>query len=288
MTGLLDGKVAIITGGASGLGAAGVRRFTEEGARVVVADIREPRIDYRETYGDQAVFIRCDVTSEDDVAAMIEQTVDIMGGLDILYNNAGGGSAPGKVVETAAAEWDMNMAVMLKSVMLTTKYSVPRIAARGGGSVINTASIAGLRPGIAGLAYSVSKAAVTHFTRMVVAELGAQKIRVNTICPGLIPTAALGGAFGLDYDATMKVIPGVAEIYSTATPLKRIGVPDDIANTALFLASDASAFITGQEISIDGGLSLAAPGPLDMDLPGSVVERILAYVGSFKANMQTS
>ena len=249
---------------------------------MVIADIRAPRGDLAATYGDRVTFVRCDVSNEAEVAAMIDQAVATMGGLDILYNNAGGGSAPGRVVETELAEWEMNMAVMLRSVMLTTKHATPHIAARGGGSVINTASIAGLRPGIAGLGYSVAKAAVSHFTRMVVAELGQQRIRVNTICPGLIPTAAIGGAFGVDDATTQALIPQIAEIYSSATPLKRIGTPDDIANVALFLASDASGFVTGQEIAVDGGLTLSAPGGLDMSLPGSVVERIMALVASYK------
>lgn len=282
MPGLLDNKVAIITGGASGLGAAGVRRFVEEGARVAVADIRAPREDFETVYGDKVIFVKCDVSSEEAVAAMVTDTVGRFGGLDILYNNAGGGSAPGKVVETQVEEWEMNMAVMLRSVMLMTKHAVPHIAARGGGSVINTASIAGLRPGIAGLGYSVSKAAVLHFTRMIVAELGSQKIRVNTICPGLIPTPALGGAWGLDYETTLKIIPGIAEIYSTAVPLKSVGKPEDIANTALFLASDASRFITGQEISVDGGLTLSAPAAMDAGFPGNLIERMVDYMSAFK------
>lgn len=281
----LEGKTAIITGGASGLGAAGVRAFVQAGARVLVADIREPRPDVAESFGPTVKFVHCDVTREDNVRAVMETAREAFGGLDILYNNAGGGSAPGSLLNQTEDEWDMNMNVMLKSVMLMTKHALPLLIERGAGSVINTASIAGVRTGIAGLAYSVAKAGVSHFTRMMVPELGRHKIRINTICPGIIPTPALGGAFGLDYEATLKVIPKVSEIYARAIPLNTIGRPDHMAQTALFFASDASEFITGQEVSVDGGLSVLGPGGLDMAIPGNVVERIIAMIGEFKAGL---
>jgi NAD(P)-dependent dehydrogenase (short-subunit alcohol dehydrogenase family) len=281
----LEGKAAIITGGSSGLGASGVRAFVDAGAKVLVADIREPRSDVAEWFGPEVKFARCDVTREDDVRALLVTARTEFGGLDILYNNAGGGSAPGSLLDQTVTEWDMNMDVMLKSVMLMTKHALPLLIDRGGGSVINTASIAGVRTGIAGLAYSVAKAGVSHFSRMMVPELGRHKIRINTICPGIIPTPALGGAFGLDYEATLKVIPKVSEIYSKAIPLKTIGRPEHVAQAALFFASDASEFLTGQEVCVDGGLSLLGPGGLDMAIPGNVVERIVAMIGEFKAGL---
>lgn len=286
MNGKLEGKVAIITGGASGLGAAGVELFIREGATVLVADIRAPVLNYAETYGDKAMFFQCDVTNEEQVKALVAKAAGELGGLDILYNNAGGGGPPGNVTDVLEAAWDSDMAVMLKSVMLMTKASVPELAKRGGGSVINTSSIAGIRPGIAGLSYSVAKAGVSHFTRMIVPELGRQNIRVNSICPGIIPTPALGGAFALDYPTTLKVMPSIGEIYSRAVPLRDVGVPEDIAKLALFLACDDSRFITGQEIAVDGGLSQAGPGSMDMSIPGNVVENIIAFITAFKAGQE--
>lgn len=283
MTGKLEGKIAVITGGASGLGAAGVLAFVNAGAKVVVADIREPRAEVASSFGQHVKFKSCDVTREEDVRALFAFVKSEYGHLDILYNNAGGGSAPASLLDQSEAEWDMNMDVMLKSVMLMTKHALPLLIERGGGSVINTASIAGLRAGIAGLAYSVSKAAVCHFTRMMVPELGRHKIRVNSICPGIIPTPAIGGAFGLSYEDTIKVIPKVSEIYSEHFPLKVVGKPSHVAETALFLASDDSAFITGQEISVDGGLASLGPGALDTALPGNIVERVVVAISEFKA-----
>jgi NAD(P)-dependent dehydrogenase (short-subunit alcohol dehydrogenase family) len=288
MNGKLQGKIAIITGGASGLGAAGVELFVREGATVLVADIREPTLDYAKAYGDKAIFFQCDVTNEAQVQALIAKAVGDLGGLDILYNNAGGGGPPGNVTDIVEAAWDSDMAVMLKSVMLMTKAAVPALARRGGGSVINTASIAGIRPGIAGLSYSVAKAGVSHFTRMIVPELGRQNIRVNTICPGIIPTPAIGGAFALDYPTTLKVMPEIGKIYSQAVPLQDVGVPEDIAKLALFLACDDSRFITGQEIAVDGGLSQAGPGSMDLSIPGNVVENIIAFITAFKADQEVA
>lgn len=284
--GKLQGKIAIITGGASGLGAAGVDLFVKEGATVVVADIRDPAIDFASTYGGKALFFQCNVTCEDQINALLEMVSTNLGGLDVLYNNAGGGGPPGNVTDVVEAAWDADMAVMLKSVMLMTKASVPHLAKRGGGSVINTASIAGIRPGIAGLSYSVAKSGVCHFTRMIVPELGRQNIRVNTLCPGLIPTPAIGGAFGLDYATTLTVMPTIGEIYRQALPLKIVGTPEDIAKLALFLASEDSRFITGQEIAVDGGLSHAGPGSMDASIPGNVVENIMAFISRFKAEQQ--
>lgn len=245
-------------------------------------------LDYAEVYGGKAMFFQCDVTNEEQVKALVAKAADDLGGLDILYNNAGGGGPPGSVTNVIEADWDFDMAVMLKSVMLMTKAAVPQIARRGGGAVINTASIAGIRAGIAGLSYSVAKAGVSHFTRMIVPELGRLNIRVNTICPGIIPTPAIGGAFALDYSTTLKVMPGIGEIYSRAVPLQDVGVPEDIAKLALFLACDDSRFITGQEIAVDGGLSQAGPGSMDMSIPGNVVENIVAFVTAFKSGQEAA
>lgn len=253
----LDGKVAIITGAASGIGAASARRFVEEGAKVLIADMHEPNgVALATELGDQAAFLRVDVTQEDQVAAAVNEATSRWGRLDVMFNNAGFGGALGPIEGTTVEEFDLTFDVLLKGVFLGIKHATPAIRAGGrGGSIINTASVAGLQAGWSPHLYSVAKAGVIHLTKTVALELGADGIRVNAICPGIIATPLAAGRAGTTQDTLdkMKQALGKSQV------LGRIGDPVDIANAAVFLASDESSFMTGHAQVVDGGAYAGKP-----------------------------
>jgi NAD(P)-dependent dehydrogenase (short-subunit alcohol dehydrogenase family) len=252
----LTGKVAAITGGASGIGAGTVRRFVEEGAQVLIADLDAARGEaLAAELGPAAAFLRTDVSREEDVAAMIAETTDRFGRLDVLFGNAGFGGALGPIESTSVEDYDLTMDVLLKSVFLGMKHAAPVMKAQGSGSIISTASVAGLRAGFAPHLYSVAKSAVIHLTRTVALELGEHGIRVNAICPGFIATPLAAGR----PDADESQIDQMRAAGAAAQVLGRVGEPVDIANMALFLASDESTWVTGQELVVDGGFAAGPP-----------------------------
>ena len=190
----LTGKVAAITGGASGIGAGTVRRFVEEGAQVLIADLDDAKgAALADELGADTAFLRTDVSKEEDIAAMVAETTDRFGRIDVLFNNAGFGGALGPIESTTVADYDLTMDVLLKSVFLGIKHVAPLMKAQGSGSIISTASVAGIRAGYAPHLYSVAKSAVIHLTRTVALELGEHGIRVNAICPGFIATPLAAG-----------------------------------------------------------------------------------------------
>ncbi|HXZ88430.1 MAG TPA: SDR family oxidoreductase [Candidatus Binataceae bacterium] len=250
--GRLDGKVAVISGAASGIGRATAIRFAGEGAAVVIADLNvkggESAVrDCREN-GGHAVFQKTDVASEADIRAMIARALKEFGRLDITFNNAGLGGAVGTIEEMTAENWDRTQAVLLRAVFLGMKYSVPEMRKAGGGSIISTASVAGLRGGAGPHAYSAAKAAVINLTRSVALEVGKDKIRVNCICPGGINTPLLSTRMPGGEEGTNQLL-------TILQPIPRAGRPEDIANMALFLASAESEWITGTAMVVDGGLT---------------------------------
>ena len=254
--GRLDDKVAIITGGASGIGAGTVRRFVEEGAKVLISDLDEERgTELAQELGQSASFLRTDVSQEDQVAAMIAEATDLWGRLDCLFNNAGFGGALGPIASTTVDDYDLTMDVLLKSVFLGMKHAGPVMAAQGSGSIISTASVAGLRVGYAPHLYSVAKCAVIHLTKTVALELGESNVRVNAICPGFIATPLAAGR----PDADASQIQQMREAGEGSQVLGRVGEAADIANMALFLASDESEWMTGQEFIVDGGFEAGRP-----------------------------
>ena len=261
-SGRLEGRVAVITGGASGMGRATAFRFLSEGARVVVADLNEASgesflADASEAGYDEGRvrFVRTDVAEEADIERMIATAVDSFSACDIVFNNAGVGGAFGPVTHLAVEDWDYTFNVLARGVFLGIKHGAAAMqAAGGGGSIINTASIAGLSGGGGPLAYSAAKAAVINLTRSAAVELATDRIRVNAICPGLILTPlALGRA---DEEAA-------ARRFDEVQPWPEHGTGDDIAGAALFLASDDSRFITGEAIVVDGGLTARGPALSD-------------------------
>ncbi len=247
----LTGKSALITGGASGIGRATALLFAREGAAVSVADLDEPggRAVVREIAagGGRAIFVRCDVSLATDCQRAVQQTVDKLGGLDILFNNAGI-IRRATVIETTEAEWDQVMAVNVKSIFLLSKYAIPVMARAGGGVIINTASGWGLVGGRNAVSYCASKGAVVNMTRAMALDHGEQNIRVNCICPGDTDTPMLRNEAQQIGESDEQFLAQAAQ-----RPLQRIGRPEDIARAALYLASDASSFITGTALVVDGG-----------------------------------
>lgn len=257
MAGRLDGKVIVVTGAASGIGLGTVERLVAEGASVVAADIQDEKGQMLEARFKGAVaYAHCDVTSEADVAAAINLAPQRFGGLDGVFNNAGNGGVMGPVETTDAAAWRTTFDLLLTSCFLGTKHAVPHLAARGGGAIINTASIAGLQAGYGPVAYSTAKAGVIHFTRTVAAELAARKIRVNAICPGLIATSIFGASLGMPREQADQMAAMVAAQGGSAQPVGRPGLPSDIAEAVVWLMSDAGSFVTGTHFVIDGGITI--------------------------------
>ena len=256
MSGALESKVAIVTGGASGMGLATVRRFLEEGASVVVGDLNAENgrtvIEElnAEGYEGKVSFTVTDVSVEDDVAAMTELAVDAYGRLDVVFNNAGIGGAFGPITELEVDDWDKTFHILVRSIFLGTKHAARIMIDQGqGGSIINTASIAGMGGGAGPQAYSAAKAAVVSLSKTTAVELAPHDIRVNAICPGVIFTPLMHS--GNEEQAE--------EVIAEIQPLSKRGEGSDIAGMALFLASTDSAFITGQEHIVDGGLLANGP-----------------------------
>jgi len=257
MPGRLENKVALITGGASGIGLGTVELFLAEGAKVVCADLQDAKgAILEQRFAGRLAYIHCDVTQEADIAAACAKAASEFGGLDVMFNNAGAVGMLGQIGDLTAAGWDATFAMLVRGPALGIRHALPLMLARGGGSIINTASIAGLQAGWGPLAYSSAKAAVIHMSRCAAAELSPQGIRVNAICPGLIATSIFGAAMGLPREAADQMAARVVENAAAAQPVKKPGLPEDIARAALYLASDDSAFVTGTHIVVDGGITV--------------------------------
>ena len=245
----LAGKVAVVTGGASGMGRATVMRFLADGAKVVVADLNEANgaetlsVAKVQGHGDDIAFVRCDVAKEADVAAMVAEAVRRFGRLDIAYLNAGVGGAFGPIAETSVEDWDYTFAVLTRSVFLGMKHASQAMKKHGGGVILVTASIAGMVGGAGSHAYSAAKAAVISLIENVAAELGGDRIRVVGIAPGVISTPLVH-----------RGRPEKYEKQFSHQPWPDRGEPEVIADVASFLVSDEARFITGETIKVDGGL----------------------------------
>ncbi|MFN3521500.1 MAG: SDR family oxidoreductase [Phenylobacterium sp.] len=257
MAGRLDGKVAVITGGCSGIGLGTVELFAAEGASVVAADIQDEKGAMLEKrFGGRVRYAHCDVTREDHIAGALNLAKSEFGGLDVLFNNAGISDRMTSITEITPEGWDWIYAILVRGPALGMKLAAPLMVERGGGSIINTASIAGLQAGWGPIAYSSAKAAVIHMSKVGAAQLSPQKIRVNAICPGLIATSIFGASMGMPREVADQMAARVAEHGAAAQPVPKAGVPDDIAQAALYLASDASAFVSGTHLVVDGGITV--------------------------------
>lgn len=247
----LQGKRALITGGASGIGRATAELFVKEGAAVAIADINDVEgrklAETVQSKGGTILFIQCDVSKIGDCQEAVETTVKEFGGLDILFNNAGI-IHRANVVETSEADWDQAMAVNAKSVFLMSKFAVPVMAAGGGGAIINTGSGWGLKGGLNAVSYCASKGAVVNMTRAMAIDHGGQNIRVNCVCPGDTDTTMLREEAKQLVEEEGLFLQGAAD-----RPLGRYGQPEDVAQAVLYLASDAASYITGTTLVVDGG-----------------------------------
>ena len=259
----LAGKVAIITGGARGLGQGMAELFVEEGAKVVIADLREEEGEaLAKSLGNAARYRRCDVSSRTDFQALVDYAVSELGALHVLCNNAGlSDSIFGPLLDADFSAFEKVMAVNVMGTMLGTQIAARHLAQHGGGSVINISSISGIQPGFGFFTYRASKAAVINFTQSAAIELGPHMVRVNCICPGNIPTemGTYAAADGQDEDKAQRIKQAIAEVRMGYQPLKRQGSPRDIAEAALFFASDRSAQVTAQVMAVDGGATAGSP-----------------------------
>ncbi len=246
-------KVAIITGGASGIGAATVRLLVAEGAKVVIIDLNESlghalaeRLD-----GDRTLFLRCDVSQREQVAAAIKAAHEHFGRLDILFNNAGIGCF-GETPDLDPEVWERVMSIDLSAVFYACRVAIPLMREGGGGVIINTASISGLAADYGFTAYNAAKAAVVNYTRSLALDHGKDNIRANALCPGLIDTPLT---------AAVRQMSGVGDVWLQGVPLGRAGTPEEMAKVVAFLASDDASYITGATLVADGGQSASTGQP---------------------------
>jgi NAD(P)-dependent dehydrogenase (short-subunit alcohol dehydrogenase family) len=272
--GQLDGKVTVITGGCSGIGLATAKLFVAEGARVLIADIQDERgVALEAALGPQAVYRHCDVMEEAQIAATMQAAFDRFGALDIVFNNAGAGGALETIEDLTGAGWDRTQALILRSVALGMRHAVPFMKARGG-AIVNTASVAGLEPGYGPIAYSAAKAGVLHLSKVAAAELARYGIRVNAICPGFIMTEIFTTSFGLSGNAAADAQAKLMALAPAAQPVAIPGQAAHIAQACLYLASDASAFVTGTHLVVDGGLTNGPRSAWDTAMPSTIFDTL--------------
>jgi len=253
--GRLDGKVAIVTGATGGIGEASVRLFASEGARVLAADVEDERGRRLEAKQANIVYRHVNVSSEADVKGAVKEAVDRWGRLDVMFNNAGIVGAVGPIEAVKVEDFDRTLRVNLRGVFLGVKHAAPVMRAQGSGSIINTASTAAALAGFGNHIYSASKAGIVQLTRSVAMELGEARIRVNCVSPGYVPTPMIGIARSLTRDEAEAKMHIVEDAFREAQPLRGPIMPEEIAKAVLFLASDESRFVTGQNLFVDGGVT---------------------------------
>ncbi|MGV7122620.1 MULTISPECIES: SDR family NAD(P)-dependent oxidoreductase [unclassified Sphingopyxis] len=263
------GKVAVITGAASGIGKAAVLKLAGEGAHVFAADIDEAGGKaLAEQSNGKIDFVRCDVTVPSDIEALMNTAAEKTGGIDIVFNNAAAGGDRAPIDEITPEGWDRSMDLILKSVAMGIRYASPHMKGRKGASIVNTASVAALGAGYSPTAYAVAKAGVLHLTKVAATDLAQYGIRVNAICPGFINTNIFTSSLEVpdaSKDAAKAII---ADMSAHAQPVARGGQPEDIANAVAYLASEDSSFMTGTHMLVDGGLTIGQRHAWDPEAPG--------------------
>jgi len=246
---LLENKIALVTGAGSGIGRASTLRLAAEGAMIAVSDVNVPHGEETarqiQAMGGQAFFMKCDVARPNEVEAFVEATVQRFGGLDVAVNNAGVGGALMNTETLDEATWDFVMNVNLKGVWLCMKYEIPQMVKRGGGAIVNIASIAGLLGFRGNAVYSASKHGVIGLTKSTALEVARQGIRVNAICPGFTETAMV--------TTMIDEVPRMKDGVMNSSPMRRLGRVEEIADAVLYMASDMSSFVNGHALAIDGG-----------------------------------
>ncbi len=250
----LEGRVALVTGGTSGIGRRIVERFVEEGAKVAFSGRRRP-LGEEVARASGATFVEADVAREEDARTSVENVRERFGRLDILVNNAGGPAKGGRVEELSLEAFDRAIDVHVRGTLAHMKYAAPIMRGQRSGSIVNIGSIAGHRAGYSSsLIYATAKAAIIHMTRCAAMELGEDGVRVNSISPGAIATGIFGKAMGLDHEEAEKTAERIKEPFASMQTIPRAGTVDDIAQACLFLASEEAGFITGEDLVIDGGV----------------------------------
>lgn len=265
---LLSNKVAIVTGGARGIGKGIVLKFVEEGAIPVIADIIDEEgnetLEEVKSKGSEGLYVHCDVSNNTQVANLMDQTIQKFGRIDILVNNAGVGSTPRSIVEMPEEEWDRVLAINLKGVFLCCKTAVPYIKKQGYGKIINISSLGAINPPTACIAYTSAKMGVLGLTLDLALELAPSNICVNAILPGAVPSVMWDKIIppGVDKQAFLEATAKIV------APMQRLGTPEDIAGAALFLASHLSDYVTGDRIIVGGGSPLKPQLPLQKESGG--------------------
>ena len=264
-----SGKTVVVTGAASGIGAESARLFAREGAIVFAGDIDAEggAALAAEAEGDVR-FQPCDVTDCEAIRRLMDRAAEETGGIDVLLNNAGAGGARAPIDEIEPADWDRTMDLLLRAVAFGIRYAVPHMKGRANASVVNISSVAAIGPGYSPTAYAVAKAGVLHLTKMAAADLARHRIRVNAIQPGFINTNIFTSSLDIDdaHKATAKA--AIAQMSSNAQPVRRGGEPNDIAQAAAYLASEAASFVNGTSLLVDGGLTIGPRYSWDEDEPG--------------------
>lgn len=251
----LAGKVALITGATSGMGAVTAQRFVAEGAKVVITGRSRPRGEkLAREMGVNARFTPMEASDDSSIKAAIDFAVAEFGGLDCLFNNAGAVTHQARVEKVTRAEFDYEMAALLGSALFGIKHAVPQMKKRGGGSIINNASTAGHRTGHGPILYSIAKAGVLHLTRVAAMQLAGTGIRVNSISPGAVATPIFSVGTDMSQEQAMQSMAIIEAELARIVPVKRAGNSQDIASAAVYLASDESAYVTAQDLAVDGGL----------------------------------
>ena len=249
MAGQLEGKVSLITGGGSGIGKASALAFAREGSKVVVADVNvdggDETVRLIQDTGGEATFVRADVSDASDVSAMVDHAVQTYNRLDCAFNNAGVSGGPGRIHEYTEDDWSRVLDINLTGVWLCLKYEIIQMLNQGGGAIVNTASVMGLVGGSRSPAYGATKHGVVGLTKTAAVDYAQSAIRVNAVCPGYIRTPMIEQGILLD--------PGGEERVVSRHPMHRLGTPEEIAETVVWLCSDAASFVTGHAMAVDGG-----------------------------------
>jgi NAD(P)-dependent dehydrogenase (short-subunit alcohol dehydrogenase family) len=247
---LLDGKVALVTGGASGIGRASALAFARAGARVAVADVQdeggEATIRLIQGAGGEAIYLRCDVSRASDVRALVDETIETFGRIDCAFNNAGIEGVQALTADYPEDAWDRVMGINLRGLWLCMKHEIPGMLAQRSGAIVNNASILGMVAFAKAAAYVAAKHAVLGLTRTAALEYSASGVRINAVCPGFIETPMLQRA-GITAD------PGVREMIAGLHPMKRLGRPEEVADAVVWLCSEGATFVTGHALLVDGG-----------------------------------